>query len=346
MFKLKELNVDGYERVVRAIDETTNLDVTIAVHNTKLGPALGGIRYWQYDSIQSQFTEAKRLSEAMTLKNSLCGINKGGGKAVINNKGIEKTPDLYRSLGEVVQHLGGIYIAAGDVGTTTQDLEYVAETTEFVSGIKFDSSAPTALGVFDAIKAWSIHKLGNSAVGYLQIAISGLGKVGYKLAVHLYDEGHELTVAEIDSQKVDLLLEELDEDGYVDIAEVSPKEIHTIDCDVFSPCALGNAINIENRKNLGCQAIIGSANNQLDNLGTNSWLFHNGIDYVPDYLANAGGVIAIDHEIRGTTDYFDIVKDVEFIGKRTKEICERSDSEKRSMETIAQCMAWERINSV
>lgn len=340
MFKLKDIKVDGYERVVRTLNETTGLDVTIAIHNTRLGPALGGIRYWSYDSIQAQYTEAQRLAEAMSLKNSVCGINKGGGKSVINNVGVTKTPDLYRSLGEVIQSLGGIYYAAGDVGTTTTDLMHVAETTEYVGGIKFDSSAPTALGVYHAIDAWNEYHYGGNFAG-LHVVVSGLGKVGYKLAMILLQEEVTLTVADILDETIEKFLIYANNDVEV----VSPKKAHEVVCDVFAPCALGNIINSNSRDHLNCSVICGSANNQLDNLGTNSWLFHNCIDYVPDYLVNAGGVIATDHEIRGTDSYGPIAEDVGKIGARVQEICRRSNDERRSMEAITQCLAWERINS-
>lgn len=342
MLKLKDIKVDGFERVVRALNDTTGLDVTIAIHNTRLGPALGGIRYWNYDSIQAQYMEAQRLAEAMTLKNSVCGINRGGGKCVINNQGVTKTPELYRSLGEVIESLGGIYYAAGDVGTTTEDLKCVAEMTNYVGGIKFDSSRPTALGVFYAIEAWTEYTYSRDINDYLEVTVSGLGKVGYKLANMLFHRGVTLTIADILPETT----QRFKSDHCDWVHEVTPDNAHKISCDVFSPCALGNIINNKTRSELGCAVIIGSANNQIDNIGTNSWLFHNGIDYIPDYLANAGGVIATDHEIIGTEDYNLIESDVKIIGDRVRDISDRSVHENRSMEAITQCLAWERINDV
>ena len=151
--KIDEISIKGYERVIHATNETTNLDCVIAVHNTKLGPSLGGVRTWNYKNFEEQKTDALKLSEAMTLKNSVCGINFGGGKAALNLSGINKTPDLYQSYAEAVETLKGEYLTAGDVNTFKKDLIECSKVTKYVYGINVETSAPTSIGIFNAIKS-------------------------------------------------------------------------------------------------------------------------------------------------------------------------------------------------
>jgi len=344
--KIKDLKVPGYERVVRGTNKDVGLDVIIAVHNTKLGPALGGCRFWNYTNTKEQKTDALRLAEGMTYKNSICGINRGGGKAVINASAVNsfKTPELYKALGEVVEMLGGIYYTAGDVGTDVKDLKHTKTVTEYVGGIEIDSSGPTATGLYNAIKSAYNFIYINDDKDFKDVhfAISGVGKVGSKLVNKLYREGAKLTIADINQYAVDCLKF----DGYGsprEIESTSIADVHTTECNIFSPCALGNVINKSTRHLLNCDAIIGAANNQLDNEKTDAWLFKNDIVYVPDYLVNSGGVIAISAELDNTVDMIDT--QLKEIGTRTTEVLTRSAEENIPTDKISRELAWDRINN-
>ena len=205
--KTKDISIPNYERVIHAMNETTNLNCIIAIHNTKLGPALGGVRSWPYNNFEEHLNDALRLSKAMSLKNSVCGINFGGGKAVINLKGIKKTPDLYESYGELVDQLNNTYITAGDVGTSMEDLVSINKTTKYVSGIKLETSAPTAKGIFNAIN--TVYEfLTHKKLEESTIAISGVGKVGSKLAKLLSDKKSKLIVSNVGKDAIDQLKQE------------------------------------------------------------------------------------------------------------------------------------------
>lgn len=342
MLVTKDLKIPGYERVVRGWNNTTGLDALIAIHNTRLGPALGGIRFKEYESPEEQCVDAMRLAEAMSLKNSLCGINKGGGKSTINALGITKTPELYESFGEFVESLDGLYLAAGDFGTTTEDLIEVQKATRHVGGIKFDSSKYTAMGVANAIIAWKSIVAPQVDPSAFYVAISGLGKVGYKLALLLAEQGFNLYVADITSAP-HKLVDEIGQKTRVYVG--NHEDIHETMCDVFSPCALGGIINYETREDLGCRAIIGAANNQVDNLDTVQWLHDNNIDYITDYLVNAGGVIAIDNEVSGDCNESTIERKTHDIFVRTNNLMVSKKATGRSFDFEAQRAARQRINN-
>ena len=343
---IEEISVPGYERVVRGINKDARLDVIIAVHNTKLGPALGGCRFWNYTNTEEQLTDALRLAEGMTYKNSICGISRGGGKAVINARVANnmKTPQLYKALGEVVEMLGGSYYTAGDVGTEVKDLKYTKEMTEYVGGIEIDSSGPTATGLYNAMKSACDFIYINDDKDFkdMHFAISGVGKVGSKLVNKLYLDNAKLTIADKNQYAVECLKS----DGYGSPREIeagSIISIHTVECNIFSPCALGSVINKNTRHLLNCDAIIGAANNQLDNEETDAWLFENDIIYVPDYLVNSGGVIAISAELDNTVDMIDT--QLEEIGTRTREVLTRSAEENIPTDKVSREIAWDRINN-
>ena len=240
--KTKDISIPNYERVIHATNESTNLDCIIAIHNTKLGPALGGVRSWPYNNFEEQLNDALRLSKAMSLKNSVCGINFGGGKAVINLKGIKKTPDLYESYGELVDQLNNTYITAGDVGTSMEDLILINKSTKYVSGIKLETSAPTAKGIFNAINT-TFKFLTNKELKESTIAISGVGKVGSKLSKLLFERNANLIVSNIGRDAIDQLKQDKIAFNESDINSIFEQK-----CDIISPCALGGAINSETKK--------------------------------------------------------------------------------------------------
>ena len=333
---IKDLFIKGYDRVVHVTNDTSKLDCVISIHNTKLGPSLGGVRSWTYNSFEEQKNDALRLSEAMTLKNSVCGINFGGGKAALNLKGIKKTPELYQSYAEAVDLLGGVYLTAGDVGTFKEDLIECSKVTKFVYGINVETSAPTAKGIYNSIKSTYRFIDDKKRLSDLHVAISGVGKVGSKLAKLLSKSGSRITAANIKHEVVKKLKKE------IMINEVYPDKLYSTPCDVVSPCALGGVINKSNKETLKCKAIVGAANNQLDDVDTGTWLLKNNIIYSPDYLVNSGGVIAIAAEINKTEDL--IEKELEKISDRLKIVLEESQKNDESTNSVAERIAWDRIN--
>ena len=335
--KMVDLSIQGYERVTHFTDELTNLDCIIAIHNTKLGPALGGVRSWNYNSFDEQKVDALRLSEAMTLKNSACGINFGGGKATINIRNTKKSPELYQSYAEAVERLKGSYLTAGDVGTSKEDLVECSKMTKHVYGINVETSTPTSRGVFYAIKSTHNFINHNDNLSNIHVAISGVGKVGRKLAKLLINVGAKITASNINLESMINLKRE------IDINEVSPESLFKTNCDIISPCALGGSINDSNKKYLKCKAIVGAANNQLDNSETGEWLLKNNIIYAPDYLVNSGGVIAIASEINQTEALLE--QQLKKIGDRLKSVLVESEKNNESTNSVANRIAWRRIKS-
>ena len=335
--KIEDIMVKGYERVIHATNETTKLDCVIAIHNTKLGPSLGGVRSWEYSSFEDQKKDALSLSEAMTLKNSVCGINFGGGKATLNLNNIKKTPELYQSYAEAVEALNGNYFTAGDVNTFKEDLIECSKISKYVYGINVETSGPTSRGLFYALKSANNFISNNNDLKNVHVAISGVGKVGGKLAKLLAKADVKITAASINFELIKKLKNE------INLIEASPKDLFKTNCDIISPCALGGAINQSNKNQLKCKAIVGAANNQLENPAIAEWLLKNKIVYAPDYLVNSGGVIAIASEINKTENLLE--KHLKKIGDRLKLVLEESKKNKESTDLVARRIAWERINS-
>ena len=337
VLKIDDIKVKGYERVIRATNETTKLDCVIAIHNTKLGPALGGVRSWEYRNLEEQKRDALKLSEAMTLKNSVCGINFGGGKAALNLTNVKKTPELYQSYGEVVEFLKGKYLTAGDVNTFKDDLVECSKVTDYVYGINVETSGPTSIGLFHAIKYTNNFINNSNDLRNIHVAISGVGKVGGKLAKLLANAGAKITASSINYELIKKLKNE------INLVEVNPEDLFKTNCDIISPCALGGAINQSNQHQLKCKAIVGAANNQLENTRIADWLLKNEIVYSPDYLVNSGGVIAIACEINNTENLLE--KYLEKIADRLKPVLQESKKSNESTDLVARRIAWKRINS-
>ena len=335
--KIEDIKVKGYERVIHATNESTKLDCIIAIHNTKLGPALGGVRSWEYSSFENQKNDVLRLSEAMTLKNSVCGINFGGGKASLNLTNIKKTPELYQSYAEVVEALKGSYLTAGDVNTFKEDLIECSKVSKYVYGINVETSEPTARGLFYAMKSAYNFINNSNDLKNVHVAISGVGKVGGKLAKLLSKANVKVTAASINMEHIKKLR------NLININEVSPEDLFKTKCDIISPCALGGAINNSNKDQLQCKVIIGAANNQLEDSSIGGWLRKKNIVYSPDYLVNSGGVIAIASEINNTQNL--LTKQLEKIGDRLLPVLEESKKSGESTDLVARRIAWERINS-
>ena len=296
-----QLERRSHEQVVFCHDEVTGLRAIVAIHDTTLGPALGGTRMWTYASDGDALTDALRLARGMTYKSAAAGLNLGGGKAVIlGNAKTDKNEMLFRSYGRFVQGLGGRYITAEDVGTTVQDMEWVRMETDHVVGISRalggsgDPSPFTALGVYEGIKASLKWQTGNESLEGKTVAVQGAGAVGRHLIRHLAEGGAKIVVADIDADNLARVTAA--HDG---IEVVDPKDIYAAACDVFAPCALGAVINDDTLPQLKCAIIAGSANNILAEDRHAQALVERDIVYAPDYVVNAGGLINVANELEG-----------------------------------------------
>lgn len=268
----------------------------IAIHDTTLGPALGGTRFWNYASDEEAIVDALRLARGMTYKAAVAGLNLGGGKSVII--GDNKTPYremIFRSHGRAVESLSGRYITAEDVGTSPDDMDYVLMETDSVVGIygrSGDPSPVTAYGVYMGIKAAAQARYGSDSLEGKHVAVQGLGHVGYHLCEDLHAEGARLTVTDIDAERVQRCVDDFDADAVV------PDEIYAVDADIFAPCALGAVINDDTLKVLSVDIIAGAANNQLARSHHGEAVNDAGILYAPDYVVNAGGLINVYGELK------------------------------------------------
>lgn len=288
----------GHEEVVYRVDDEVGLRAIIAIHDTTLGPALGGTRMWPYETEEEALLDVLRLSEGMTYKASVAGLNLGGGKAVIiGDPEHDKSEALFRSYGKFVDSLNGKYITAEDVGTRVEDMVYVNMETSHVTGLppshggSGDPSPLTAFGVYKGMKACSQAVFNSDSLKELTIAIQGLGKVGYTLAEYLTQEGARVIAADINRE----LTEEASDELGVEI--VAPDEIYSVECDIFAPCALGGILNDDTISVLKAPIIAGAANNQLRDEEHGYELHRRGILYAPDYVINAGGLINVATEL-------------------------------------------------
>jgi leucine dehydrogenase len=286
-----EKKIAGYEQVLLGEDSAADYRGIIAVHNTQLGPALGGTRLWRYADDDEALTDVLRLARGMTYKNALAGLPLGGGKSIIiSPHRISDRENLFRAHGRFVETLGGSYITAEDVATTTDDMDYVSRETKHVVGLAGCSGNPspvTAHGVFRAIQASAKYRWGADDVRGKTVAIQGCGSVGYYLARELHQAGARLIVTDINLMKVKCLVHDFHAEG------VAPEEIYYVRADIFAPCALGGIINDQTIPQLKVEIVAGAANNQLQENHHGEVLSELGILYAPDYVANSGGVINV-----------------------------------------------------
>lgn len=296
--KITEIPVEGYEKVVRCDDHVSGLKAFIAVHDTTLGPALGGVRMWSYASEQQAFLDVHRLAKSMTYKSAVADIGLGGGKSVImGDPQTDKSEELFRALGRFIDTLEGLYIAGEDVGTTVEDLCIVRQETPFVGGLPREqgfSGNPgpmTALGVFLGMRACLERQLGTDDFTGIRVAVQGCGNVARSLCQHLFDAGAVLTVTDTVAERAQYIAERYD--AHV----VSPEAIYDVACEVYAPCALGGTLNNVTIPRLQCQIVAGSANNQCLSVEHGDYLQDRGILYAPDFVLNAGGVINIAVEL-------------------------------------------------
>lgn len=287
----------GHEQIVLCSDPSCGYRGIIAIHSTTLGPALGGTRFWSYPSDEEAIVDALRLARGMTYKNAVAGLNLGGGKSVIigDNRTTSREM-LFRAHGRFVESLGGRYVTAEDVGTSTSDMDFVHMETRYVTGLAGRSGDPspvTAHGVFRAILAAAHFHWGSDALAGRTVAVQGLGHVGYSLCKELRDAGAKLIVTDIDAERVKRAAADLGARG------VEPGEIYGARADIFAPCALGGIINDNTIPQLKVEIVAGAANNQLLEPRHGDALDARGIVYAPDYVANAGGVINVYRELAG-----------------------------------------------
>lgn len=289
----------GHEQLVFWSEPDLGYRGIIAIHNTTLGPALGGTRFWNYASEQEAIIDVLRLSRGMTYKAAVSGLSLGGGKSVIiGDNRTEDREGIFRAHGRAVESLGGRYITAEDVGTSVDDMEFVRMETSSVVGVHGKSGDPspvTAYGVFRGIKACAEYRYGDPSLAGKHVAVQGLGHVGYSLCEHLASEGARLTVSDIDDARVERVVDEFG------AASVGADEIYTVDVDIFAPCALGAAVNDETLAMFDCDIIAGAANNQLSEGRHGEALTARNILYAPDYVINAGGLANVYGEIQGWT---------------------------------------------
>ena len=300
MHIFEKLSEFRYEQLVFCHDKATGLRAIIAIHDTTLGPALGGCRMWSYNTEDEAVTDALRLARGMTYKAAASGLNLGGGKSVIiGAPHMDKTEALFRSLGRYIETLGGRYIVAEDVGISTGDIHHIQVETSYVVGADVsyggsgDPSPFTALGVLQGMRACMEDVFGTTSLEGRIVAVQGLGHVGYHLCRLLHDEGAHLMVADLEPEATKRVVQEFGAKA------LEPDEILFVPCDILAPCALGAVINDETLFHLRCRIIAGSANNVLDEARHGEALAEHDILYAPDYVINAGGLINVADELEG-----------------------------------------------
>jgi leucine dehydrogenase len=347
MFTFEKLYSMGHEEVVFFSDPSCNLKAIIAIHNTTLGPALGGTRMWNYKNIDEAIEDALRLSRGMTYKNAISGLNLGGGKAVImGDPAKDKSEALFRSYGRFVESLNGRYITAEDVNTTVDDMEYIFAETSNVTGVaeinggSGNPSPWTARGVFRGMEASCLKVFGDRSLKGKVVALQGAGSVGCHLGKHLFDSGAKVFFTDISEANISRFKEIVPTSEFV-----SPEEIYDIKSDIYAPCALGATINDKTIDRLKTKIVCGAANNQLAENRHGDMLKEKGILYAPDYLINAGGVMNVSIEFEGWSAE-KATKMVDKIFDTTLKIFKLSDEQNIPVYKATDLMAEQRIAAI
>lgn len=341
-----QLSFDNHEQVVFCNDKDTGLKAIIGIHNTTLGPALGGTRMWNYNNEWEALNDVLRLSRGMTFKSAITGLNLGGGKAVIiGDAKTQKTPELMTRFAKFVHSLGGKYITAEDVGMETADMDLVRETTPYVTGISEakggagNPSPITAYGVFMGLKAATKYQFGTDTLEGKKVFVQGIGHVGETLVKHLTEEGAQVTIVDIN------------QDRLLEVAKTYGATIYTGDnmyqeaMDIYAPCALGATINDATINQIQAKVIAGAANNQLaEEQKHGRILREKGIVYAPDFLINAGGIINVYAELEGYGKD-EIIRKTENIYNTTLDILNKAENEDITTHQAALKMAQDRIET-
>lgn len=341
---IAQMSQFNHEQLLFCNDNATGLKAIIAVHNTTLGPALGGTRMWMYNNEMEALNDVLRLSRGMTYKNAISGLNLGGGKAVIiGDSRSMKSEALFRRFGKFVNSLAGKYITAEDVGISPIDMSYVAMETNHVVGLPGKSGDPspvTAFGVYMGMKAAAKQQFGSDSLAGKKVAVQGVGHVGEYLVKHLSKEGAQVVITDIHQETLKRVSETYG------AKVVGLDEIYDVDMDIYAPCALGATVNDDTLNRLKCSIIAGAANNQLANEGVHGIkVMEKGMIYAPDFALNAGGVINCYSEVAGLSAEWSMQK-AEEIYNTILNIVARSTSENIPTYKIANKMAEERIQSV
>ena len=337
---------DGHEQVLFCTDAESGLRAIIAIHDTALGPALGGCRMWPYQSEAAALTDVLRLSRAMSYKNALAQLSTGGGKSVIiGDPQRDKSDALFYAFGQFVENLGGRYIVAEDVGTTVQDMGLIRSQTSHVMGFSADEgssgdpSPVTAYGVFCGLKAAVEFRLGRTEIKGLRVAVQGIGHVGYHLCKYLHEGGASLLVSDIQQEAA--ARAEMDFGARI----VDGADIYSQEVDVFAPCALGAELNARTIPRLKASVIAGAANNQLERAEDGADLAAREILYAPDYVINAGGVINLSYERESGYERESAMAHAGRIYEVALEVFVRARQEGRPTSDIADDMARELLGA-
>lgn len=338
--------VEGHEQLLYGYDNVSGLKAIIAIHSTALGPALGGTRFFPYESEDDAVDDVLRLARGMTYKAAAAGLDLGGGKAVIiGDPHADKSERLFRAYGRIVDSLRGRYITAEDVGTTTGDMDVVRRETRWALGSSValggsgDPSPVTARGLLAATRAVAQKLWGDSDLAGKRFAVQGVGKVGSAFVRLLVEERAEVMVTDAYEPAIESAVDNFD------VKRVEPNEIFAVDCDVFSPCALGAALNERTIPLLNCQAVVGSANNQLATPEDADRLAQRDILYAPDFVVNAGGLINVYDELHGYSKTRALHR-VDSIFDATLKILNKADNHGINPNEAAMMVADERIRDI
>ncbi len=342
-----QLETYGHKKVVFCSDPDTGLKAIIAIHDTTLGPALGGTRMWAYKTEKDALQDVLRLSKSMTYKASIAGLNLGGGKAVIiGDAHKDKTEALLRKFGRFIKNLNGEFITAEDVGTNPRDMEYIRMETQHVTGVpesiggSGDPAPIAALGVFMGIKACVKERYGTDTLTGKSVIVQGIGHVGEHLVKLLRDENVKVYASDINEERVGQIAKKYGAEG------ISNNSIFDIDADIYAPCALGATVNTQTINKLKCSIIAGSANNQLEDENVHGqMLLDRGIIFAPDYVINAGGIINCYSELMGFSKKR-TMQLTENIYEATRNVLKLSQAEKISTILAANKIAEKRIADI
>ena len=343
---LSYMGTHGHEQIVACSEPAAGLRAFIAIHDTTLGPAMGGLRIWPHKTEEEAMLDALRLSKAMTYKSAAAGLPLGGGKAVIMaDPHKDKTAAMLRAYARHVDALGGRYITTTDVGSTMRDLEYIAMETRHVTGLPTsmggsgETSLLTGLGVYMGMKACAKAVWGSDSLSGRTVAVQGFGKVAYHTAQHLAKEGVTIVATDV-------------YEGALEVARklgakvVGTEEIYDVPCDIFSPCALGGVLNRRTIPRLKCRIVAGGANNQLLEDEDGYTLNRKGILYAPDYIINAGGIINVSCEMNGSYSVERATQMTERIYETLERVLHTASTEEIPTSQAADRLAVERIESV
>lgn len=337
-------NMDDKTEINIKSDPSSQLFAIIAIHSLNRGPALGGCRWLEYSNFADALSDVTRLAKGMSYKSALCQLPYGGGKAVlIKPKHIKEKQRYFESFAQFVNQLDGKYITTADSGISTSELDLISKYTNFITGqsdhknSSGDPSPYTAQGVLRGIEAAVKFKLNRSSLEGLRIAVQGVGHVGYCLVKMLYERGMRITICDVNTELIKKCQDEFN------VSMVSPDEIYQVNCDVFSPCALGGVLNSSSIPKLNTAIVAGCANNQLLTEEDANKLANKNILYVPDYVINAGGLIKVAGQYEGAS-LASVNEKIEKIYPRLIKIFELASSQNISPNSIANYQAEQLIN--